>query len=78
MASVGIAELKDRASELVERAGGGEVITITRHGKPVAKLIGLAPLNAADVEDLLQRMKAGRTASLGDLDWKELRDIGRR
>jgi len=78
MGSVGIAELKDHASELVERASGGEVITITRHGKPVAKITGLAPLSTSDVEDLLAKMKAGRTASLGDLDWKELRDIGRR
>ncbi len=78
MGSVGIAELKDHASELIERASGGEVITITRHGKPVAKITGLAPLSTSDVEDLLAKMKAGRTASLGDLDWKELRDIGRR
>lgn len=78
MASVGIAELKDHASELVERASGGEVITVTKHGKPVAKITGLAPLDATDVEALLKKMKAGRTASLGDLDWKELRDTGRR
>ena len=78
MTSVGIAELKNHASELVERASGGEVITITKHGKPVAKITGLAPLSATDVDALFQRMQAGRTASLGGLDWKELRDFGRR
>ena len=35
---VGIAKAKDTFSELVERAEAGEVVTITRHGRPVATL----------------------------------------
>ena len=36
--NVGVAEAKDRFSELIERAENGESITITRHGKPVVTL----------------------------------------
>ncbi len=35
---VGIAEAKDRLSELVDRVERGEPVTITRHGKPVANI----------------------------------------
>ncbi|HEY4114779.1 MAG TPA: type II toxin-antitoxin system prevent-host-death family antitoxin [Rhizomicrobium sp.] len=38
MSSHSIAETKDKLSELISRAEKGEEITITRHGRPVAKL----------------------------------------
>lgn len=77
MASVGILEAKTRLSGLVDRAAKGEEITITRHGKPVAKIVSAMTERRVDVEALLERMRAGRTATLGGVDWKELRDTGR-
>jgi len=41
MASVGVRELRQRASELLRRVEGGETIEITDRGRPVARL---APL----------------------------------
>jgi prevent-host-death family protein len=38
MAQVSVAEAKDQLSRLIDRAMNGEVVTITRHGKPVAQL----------------------------------------
>ncbi len=38
MASYGVAEAKNNFTHLLDRAEGGEPITITRHGKPVAEL----------------------------------------
>ncbi|MDA8355078.1 MAG: type II toxin-antitoxin system prevent-host-death family antitoxin [Actinomycetota bacterium] len=38
MASVGVRELRQRASELLRRVEGGEVIEITDRGRPVAQL----------------------------------------
>lgn len=46
MDRVGIFEAKSRFSELVERAEAGDEVTITRHGKPVAKIV---PVRAKDV-----------------------------
>lgn len=42
---VGIRELKNGTSALIERVENGEVVTVTRHGKPVARLIpaGMPP-----------------------------------
>lgn len=36
---VGIRELKNGASGLIERVERGEVLTVTKRGKPVARLI---------------------------------------
>lgn len=37
--SVGLFEAKTHLSDLVARAEAGEVITITKHGRPVARLV---------------------------------------
>ncbi len=39
MERVGIYEAKSRLSELIERAETGKEVTITRHGKAVARLV---------------------------------------
>ncbi len=36
---VGIRELKNGTSRIIERVENGESITVTRHGKPVAQLV---------------------------------------
>ena len=38
MASYGVAEAKNNFTHLLDRVQGGEKITITRHGKPIAEL----------------------------------------
>jgi len=57
MTSVGVRELRQRASELLRRVEGGEVIEITDRGRPVAQLSPLpvgSPLEqlraAGDIE----------------------------
>jgi prevent-host-death family protein len=37
--TVGIRELKNNASRIIERAEAGESITVTRRGKPVATIV---------------------------------------
>ena len=44
MESIGLFEAKTHLSELVARAEKGEEVVITRHNKPVAKLV---PVNRA-------------------------------
>lgn len=36
---MGIRELKNGASRIIERVESGEAITVTRHGKPVARIV---------------------------------------
>lgn len=51
MGSVGVRELRQRASELLRRVEGGESIEITDRGRPVAMLTPLP-------EDPLARLRA--------------------
>ena len=39
MTTVGSFEAKTKLAELLDRVEAGETVTITRHGKPVAKLV---------------------------------------
>lgn len=48
MATVSVAEAKDRLTSLLNAAEAGERITITRHGKPVAEL---GPVSGGKVFD---------------------------
>ncbi len=80
MHSVGLFEAKTHLSELVARAERGEEVVITRHNRPVARLVPVvaaaadAPDRRAAVDALL---RAARGRALG-FDWRALRDEGRR
>jgi prevent-host-death family protein len=41
-ATVGIRELKDKASTIIDRVEDGEAITVTKHGRPVARIVSAA------------------------------------
>lgn len=55
MHSVGLFEAKTHLSELVGRAEQGEEVIITRHNKPVAKLV---PISEVSPELYRQRLQA--------------------
>lgn len=73
---VGAFEAKTHLSALLERVAQGEEIVITRHGRPIARLLPAVrptPHAAAAAERLLE---IGRSQQLG-FDWQGLRDEGR-
>ena len=80
MESIGLFEAKTHLSELVARAERGEEVIITRHNRPVAKLVPITS-DVADAgvrRDAVQALlRAARGRQLGQ-DWKALRDEGRR
>lgn len=43
MATVGVRELRQQASVLLERVAAGEVVEITNHGRLVARLVPARP-----------------------------------
>ena len=64
---------------LLEAVERGEEVTITRHGKPVARLVPAAAIDRERIDAAITRLKELRAgSSLGGLSWKELRDEGRR
>jgi prevent-host-death family protein len=77
MDTVGAFEAKTNFSALLERVERGEQITITRRGKPVARLVPIRPREkASHAMAKLRELRKGST--LGGLSWKELRDAGRK
>ena len=80
--SMSIAEAKSRFSAVVERAAAGEEVTITKHGKPIAKVVPVRSerdrAKAREAFEAMIKLRVETGASLGGLDWKALRDKGRR
>ena len=78
MITVGAFEAKSRFSALLEKVAAGEEITITKHGKPVARIVGARTARASLAQDAFEKLKALRAGTtLGGLSWKDLRDAGR-
>jgi antitoxin (DNA-binding transcriptional repressor) of toxin-antitoxin stability system len=79
---VGAFEAKNRLGHLLDLVEEGEVVVITRHGKPVAQLCKPGPVPdrtaaRAAIERIRDRAK---TLKLGTFDWQEwkaYRDEGR-
>jgi len=80
METVGLFEAKTHLSELIARAERGEEVIITRHNRPVAKLVPFASdaADAASRRDAVQSLLRAATGRRLGLDWKTLRDEGRR
>jgi len=60
-ATVGIRELKDKASSIIDRVEEGEAITVTKHGRAVARIVSTTtpPHLAALVADGTVRPSEG-------------------
>ena len=79
MPHIGAFEAKTRLSELLDRVEAGEELVLSRHGRAVARLVPVADAQkqrAAKAVARLRRLRCGVT--LGGIDWRELRDTGRR
>lgn len=78
MQTVGLFEAKQKLSELVERASGGEAIGITRRGKLAAMIVPARPQKKleevwADMEDIRKNVDRSKFSTI-----KELIEEGRR
>lgn len=82
MTEVGTFDAKNRLSELLDRVENGEEVTITRHGKAVARLV--APLmdeeRKARASQAVEQIKEMRkqVKPLDGITIKELINEGRR
>jgi prevent-host-death family protein len=79
MREVGAFEAKNRLGTLLDWVENGEEIVITRHGKPVAKLVPAAPgFDRAKVRCAVTGLlEASRGVTLGGLKIKDLVSEGR-
>ena len=84
MAKVTAFEAKTRFGELLERVARGEEVVITRHDKPVARLIPEGATRLDDVRrsveglrDLQERIRKRSRAKLSDREVRSAIDEGR-
>jgi prevent-host-death family protein len=82
MREIGAFEAKNKLGQLLDLVEQGEEITITRHGKEVARLVPARPVRSRDqAREALRRMRArAEQRKLGRFDWNEwkaYRDKGR-
>ena len=79
MKQVGIYEAKTHLPQLVDEVERGESVTITRHGKPVARLVPLTTPRMTVKEAIEATLAVGKEHPLGDgLTIRELIEEGRR
>ena len=83
MTTVGSYEAKTHLPRLLERVERGESITITRHGRPVARLVPAAPAalrpEITEVIEAMRLFQEREAPTLGDdLSIRDLIDEGRR
>ena len=79
MITVGAFEAKTHLSSLLDRVAEGEEVVITKHGKPVARLVSAAQIDRERVNEAFEKLKLLRKrTTLDGLSWKGLRDEGRR
>jgi prevent-host-death family protein len=84
MATVTAFEAKTRFGELLERVSNGEEVVITRHDKPVARLVPEGARRQDDVRrsveglrDLQQRIRRRSKSRLTDREVRAAIDQGR-
>lgn len=79
MQSIGAFQAKTHFSSLLEKVEKGEQVIITKRGLAVARII---PFKKNDNEQrrqaILKLKEFSKQNTLGNLDWKTLRDEGRR
>jgi prevent-host-death family protein len=78
MQTIGAFEAKTHFSALLEQVLLGQEFTITKHGHPVAKLVSIKKHDHTEVHQAIKRLKALSQMSTLGVDWKVLRDEGRR
>ena len=78
MKQIGVYEAKTHLPRLLDEVARGESITITRHGRPVARLVPVVGRRRS-VREAIEAIEAFRQGhTLGDLTIRELIEEGRR
>lgn len=79
MQTIGAFQAKTHFSVLLDQVEQGEQIIITKHGHPVAKLVPVTTVNQVRKHQAIEHLKQfAKSNKLGGLDWKKLRDEGRK
>jgi prevent-host-death family protein len=71
MDTIGAFEAKTHLSSLLERVAQGESFTITRHGKPVARLVPAEQRHPERIKAAIRRIKEIAAEQTLGGDWRQ-------
>jgi prevent-host-death family protein len=82
MREIGAFEAKNKLSQLLDLVEQGEEVTITRHGKAVARLAPIRPTHSreqarAAIRRIRERAESKRLGRFDWAEWRAYRDEGR-
>jgi prevent-host-death family protein len=77
-ADIGAYEAKTHLPALLERVARGEQITITKHGRPIARLVPVERIGPDRRREAIERLKRFREGQTLDVPVKQLINEGRR
>ena len=75
---IGSYAAKTHLPALLERVAQGEQFTITKHGKPIARLVPVSSVGPDDRREAIKRLKAAREGRTLGVPVKKLIEQGRR
>ena len=75
---IGAYEAKTRLPALLERVARGERFTITKHGRPIARLVPIERIGPDRRRETIERLKLFREGQTLDVPIKQLISEGRR
>jgi prevent-host-death family protein len=75
---IGVYQAKTHLPELLAKVASGEQITITRHGRAVARLVPAEPVRQRDVRGVIEELKILAKGRRADLPIREMIAEGRR
>jgi prevent-host-death family protein len=78
MKQVGVYDAKTHLPKLLDEVEHGETIEITRHGKPVARIVPISKPKRTPAEVIADIREARKGVRLNGLTIKELVEEGRR
>lgn len=78
MKQVGVYDAKTHLPRLLDEVERGETIEITRHGRPVARIVPLSPSRRTPAEVVADIREARKGVRLDGLTIRELVEEGRR
>jgi len=74
MREIGAFEAKNTLGTLLDRVQEGEEIVITRHGKPIARLVPNVGVDRSKAQAATERIRArARTLRAGEFNWEALK-----
>lgn len=75
--TVGVYDLKSNLSSVLEEVMGGRIVTITRHGHPIASIQPVAATSRGERMAALERLRAQRRGRVLGMTTREAIEAGR-